>query len=1162
MKIQKLDLIAYGPFTERLLSFASATANFHIVYGENEAGKSSSMRALRGWLFGIARQTPDDFIHSYGAMRIGGVLENGTASLSVIRRKANKNTLRAADDKTVIDDTELAKLLQGIDENTFCTRFALDYAEMHRGGKLIAEHSSEIGEILFSAATGMGSFEKTKSKLKTEADDLFIDKGRSQVITKSISQWNELRREIKAQQLAPDFQSSLQNEIDQAADQAAEVKRQLDSIGQEKNRLQRIADALPLIFEKSRQEEQLEQYAKTPDLNHDFVLRRRDVLNEQRSLAKSISQCEQLIELTAKQIQQTELAETFIQHDHAIGKLHEQLGVYLDDAADLETVRGQRKQNGYLVDQLIRQIGTIDRDEDIQQYRLSKSEIQRIRRLAEEYHTIQTNQRSTEADRAKLQQEKKSLERQLEKRVKAKSPKELAANIKAARKLGDIDQLIAELHADQATLQSSIERAIAALSRWDADAVSLAQMVVPPMQTVEKFDQDFASLKNETDLAVRRYGELASQLQDSQQQLKRFETHHDVPGENDLDTARQQRDALLDAIVVSIEKQAEQSEISRQINELREMMKDSDDIADRLRREADRVAEKATLTMTLDELQEKLADQGDTQKRLADQNQQLCNRWNETWNESGLQPLSPGEMKMWLNDRQKIVEQVAQLDALHNKSQTLEQLRQQHRQSLVNSLTGTGESFDTDHSLLSQVLQYCEDVWENIDADQRKREKLMVSLNDIDNRIESAGQTIQLQQQQLTQWQAKWNEAVTRLAGNKQTLPDQAELMLEQNADLFRLLDEIEKHEKRITGMEKEIAAFLENVQQVCASVGVSYNEERIRDIVDQLYNRLKENREKQTRLIGLQETLDREQIRLKDMEKQLTDCDQAMQSLCAEACCESADQLPQIEEDFKQKQAIGDQLRKLEDALAVHAAGKDLDDFITQARQYDIDQLPNQINELTNNQLQLDEKYSQHNKRVGQLENELQKLDGNTKLTEMNSDLQCLTTKIANDVQRYLQLRLAQKSLERIMERYREKNQSPVLELASQYFSRLTNGSFSGLQVDYGDADHPILQGVRNGNVAVPVSGMSEGTCDQLYLAIRLASLTHFLENHQPIPLIIDDLLLKFDDTRAIAALKMLAEISQQTQVIFFTHHQHVVELARQNLDQNKFNILNLQPA
>lgn len=82
----------------------------------------------------------------------------------------------------------------------------------------------------------------------------------------------------------------------------------------------------------------------------------------------------------------------------------------------------------------------------------------------------------------------------------------------------------------------------------------------------------------------------------------------------------------------------------------------------------------------------------------------------------------------------------------------------------------------------------------------------------------------------------------------------------------------------------------------------------------------------------------------------------------------------------------------------------------------------------------------------------------------------------------------------------------------------------------------------------------MSEGTSDQLYLALRLALLERALENREPVPFTVDDILIMFDDDRTAAALKLFAQLSRKSQVIYFTHHRHLVELARKHLPPRDF--------
>lgn len=74
----------------------------------------------------------------------------------------------------------------------------------------------------------------------------------------------------------------------------------------------------------------------------------------------------------------------------------------------------------------------------------------------------------------------------------------------------------------------------------------------------------------------------------------------------------------------------------------------------------------------------------------------------------------------------------------------------------------------------------------------------------------------------------------------------------------------------------------------------------------------------------------------------------------------------------------------------------------------------------------------------------------------------------------------------------------------------------------------------------------MSEGTRDQLHLALRLASVEQSLDRGIQLPFIADDLFITFDEERSLSGLKLLSSISKRTQILFFTHHAHIADVAK----------------
>jgi len=131
-------------------------------------------------------------------------------------------------------------------------------------------------------------------------------------------------------------------------------------------------------------------------------------------------------------------------------------------------------------------------------------------------------------------------------------------------------------------------------------------------------------------------------------------------------------------------------------------------------------------------------------------------------------------------------------------------------------------------------------------------------------------------------------------------------------------------------------------------------------------------------------------------------------------------------------------------------------------------------------------------------------------------------------------------------IEQYRERHQDPMLLRAGQIFSTLTTGRYMALRID-NDGASPRLLGLRDdGRTVVDIGAMSEGTTDQLFLALRLAAVEQSVATGVRLPFLADDIFVNFDDERPEAGFRVLAELARSTQVLFFTHHPHLAAIAR----------------
>lgn len=123
----------------------------------------------------------------------------------------------------------------------------------------------------------------------------------------------------------------------------------------------------------------------------------------------------------------------------------------------------------------------------------------------------------------------------------------------------------------------------------------------------------------------------------------------------------------------------------------------------------------------------------------------------------------------------------------------------------------------------------------------------------------------------------------------------------------------------------------------------------------------------------------------------------------------------------------------------------------------------------------------------------------------------------------------------------------SPALSRrAGELFSRLTGGRYESVLLD---RDFGAQAGETGVAVAHDAHCLSLGALDQLYLAVRLAICETVLPADDPIPLVLDDALVRFDDDRCRAALELLYEESQTRQILLFTcQHREAAYLSGRN--------------
>ena len=243
MRFLELRLLAFGGFEGLTLDFSAP--GLHVIFGRNEAGKSTTLRAMSHVLYGIPERTLDAYKFPMTSLRIGARLEGADGSvLDVVRKKGRTKTLLDREDRAV-DDAPLLKMLHGVSEEMFETSFGLTHDALQRGARALLEGGGDLGESLFQAGLGGGELHRLLASLREEADRIWSPSARTKPLNQvmqSIAEAKKLTLEKNVSHEAYEAQEEHMAE-QRARKEAAAAER--SQLLREQKRLVRLKGMLP-----------------------------------------------------------------------------------------------------------------------------------------------------------------------------------------------------------------------------------------------------------------------------------------------------------------------------------------------------------------------------------------------------------------------------------------------------------------------------------------------------------------------------------------------------------------------------------------------------------------------------------------------------------------------------------------------------------------------------------------------------------------------------------------------------------------------------------------------------------------------------------------------------------------------------------------------------
>lgn len=1211
MKILELALLAFGPFTDEVLDLGGGREGLHLIYGPNEAGKSSALRALRQALFGIPPQSPDDFLHPYAKLRIGLTLRAADGrELRFWRRKGTRNTLFAADHCSSLPEEEVKAFLGGLSEPDFRRRFALDHEDLVAGGREILGGGGELGPLLFQAGGGLVHLRETQRELEERMETLFKPTGTKPRINACLSELRQAQRRFREAALPSTAWTEHEEAAQRIAAQLKDLETALAARQTEKRRLERLKDAQPLLKRIDAWKAELAQLGEVPRLPESFSEARLKAVTDLHVAQSALQRSTEAIAELDRQLDHRVVPADFVNESQAIEQIREAIATNRERQRTLPSDLVRLDQLLASVHELLDDIVprweclfdepenhpltrpgrdpltdsdrvSILRRLDAAAERLRMTQVQKreIQELISEHAHLKTELERSDREIRLQSQQLSDDQAALDRIPVPPDPDPLARALKQAREQGNLDGMVETARCELTLEEESAARALCQLPLWTGTLDALDAATAPSLETVDSFEIELGHLDAEArELRdeQRKWNDQAIQAAAALEQLQL--SAGPIPTEAALDQARVHRNQLWVRIVEAWSngstlggqageghsklENSSGGSVSQLVRDFEQAVVEADTLADRLRREADRVVQQAAAVASLHQAQSSLESLEIRQQELVGKTAEARHRWRAVWQGLGFEPLSPREMRGWLHARSSLTKQAAEIRKRKTDLALLESKLAHHRQSLAEALANVGNPIDLSdptHTLAS-LRDRAEAELERIASVERRRSDLTASMIQLRQQIRTAHRQAQELRGRQESWNRRWITALGSITGGSSWTVDQAVEFLQKSTELQSQIREARAIHLKIAECQRSAANLEAEVWSLCQRLVPDLvrsdflTPESAELAVQELLRRVHAAREIQIERDNLLRQRETEVATQTKAMLALEETKGRLAALCQEARCDSVDELPRVEEASHRARDLRLRLEELEERLCELRGSEPEDVFRHEALALDLDQIPETLARWTEEIARFDRLRSELNQKLGRERQILEQMDGSGEAAEVAERIEDLKARLTGDLEEYARLRLAAFVLREAIERYRKKTQGPVLSLAGTLFSELTLGSFEGLRVDDDERGRPMLQAVRPGRTeSIGIQGLSLGTADQLYLALRLASLETYLANHPPIPLIVDDILIQFDDDRARAALRVLSRLSQRTQIILFTHHQHVRELAKETVEPDR---------
>ncbi|MES0020972.1 AAA family ATPase [Mesorhizobium sp. M0036] len=1150
MRLQRLDLIRYGKFTDGTIDFGpkpESGPDLHIVFGLNEAGKSTALSAYLDLLFGIEERSRYNFLHEYSAMRIGGVLEMAGSEHTVTRTKQRTNSLLNATGQS-LSEVAITAHLAGLSRDAYTTMFSLDDETLEAGGKSILESRGDLGKLLFTASAGLGNASDTLNALEAEADALY----RKQAHGTELALLKKRLVDVKSRRDAIDTLASTYEGLEaERFDAAQQYGRTISDRAVLVARLDTVARyvrAGPMLADMRRKIARLDQLPDITSPARTWTGSVTELIDEDASLRTRLSANIDEVERLSAKVTAVDEDERILSISERIRSLAEGKVRHTAAGFDLPTRRMGLQILNNTVASCLAALGRSS-EPDPAALLLPAVTVGVVRAMVEQRSGIATGARAARDEAAaaldalQVARQRVGEERAVPEPARARLGSALSkarasghkAEIKTAREAGDAGTI-------------RWKASLARLRPWNGDALALANVAVPSAGQI-------AAWRTVASVLARNTAVLAERLAE-------YEGNHAMLAAR-LDALRASVDVVDDEAAAAIRRLRDDAWATHRAVLTGDTADDfavaltRDDVASagRLAGAAD-LAEIRAMTRALAEATANLSRNGiQSQQLVKDADTQLLEIRVAASDLLG-EALEPSSERLieriedQIEARSDVLAAWEQIELARLKAERAADAGEQIHLEMRAALESVGivsEPGDTLEAIMA-IAELFLDRQRKLDAEYAEALR-MVSSKEED--LAARRVAVGVAERREEEWLAGITEALKGTWLESGLSASGVGAVLDQLAELSRSLQEREDLQLRIDKMEADRANFLVEV----IAVAVEADEPTKDGEPEQLATRLAERLERAERTRETKASLGNELKRLKEareiLDTEISAHERRKNEVLAVFGVATLPEVVERDELLRERDGLRAAVAELEERAVAELAVNEFEEAHSILDAIDFDSLAVEKAEGEQRLRQFDEVIQQQLIRQTRAADKLDAIGGDSAVARLDAERRTTLLEIEEKATRYIELKLGIMSAGNALRIYRESHRSGMMARASDAFKLMTRGQYSGL----------TTQPVKGGEVLIAVQGdgqskgtdaLSKGARFQLYLALRLAGYYEFAQFRPSVPFIADDIMETFDHIRSEEVFRLFGEMANTGQVIYLTHHKHLCEIAKAVVPQS----------